>query len=100
MARMLGECLFWLGIIIAVGYAIAVGYVATGLSDAWGVADTVLVFAVPTITVAVGWAPRYVLGGHSIVTTGRVPTLEKAKAQFKSSWSSVREANNKEERQP
>jgi hypothetical protein len=60
--RMLGECLFWLGIIIAVGYAIAVGYVATGLSDAWGVADTVLVFAVPTITVVAGWASRYILG--------------------------------------
>jgi hypothetical protein len=100
MAARLGNVLFWLGIIIAVGYVIAVGCVAMGLYDAWGVAGTGLVFAVPTITVAVGWAPRYVLGGHSIVTNGRVPTLEKAKAQFKSSWSSVREANNKKERQP
>jgi hypothetical protein len=81
MAARLGNVLFWLGIIIAVGYVVAVGYVATALSDAWGVAGTLLVFAVPTITVAVGWAPRYILGGSF-----RVPTLEEAKARFKSSW--------------
>ena len=62
MVARLGNVLFWLGIIIAVGDVIAVGYVATGLSDAWGVADAVLVFAVPTITVATGWASRYILG--------------------------------------
>jgi cytosine/uracil/thiamine/allantoin permease len=77
MAARLGNVLFWLGIIIAVGYVLAVGYVATGLSEA----GTLLVFAVPTITVAVGWAPRYILGGSF-----RVPTLEEAKARFKSSW--------------
>ena len=31
---------------------------------------------------------------HGIVTNGRAPTLDEVKAQFKWSWSSVREANN------
>jgi len=34
-----------------------------------------------------------------IVTNGRVPTLDEAKAQFKSSWSSVREAREQKEQQ-
>ena len=43
---------------------------------------------------------EYVDPALHIDTNGRVPTLDKAKAQFKSSWSSVREANNQKERQP
>jgi hypothetical protein len=34
-----------------------------------------------------------------IVTNGRVPTLDEAKAQFKSRWSKVREAREQKERQ-
>jgi hypothetical protein len=34
---------------------------------------------------------------HAIVTNGRVPTLDEAKAQFKSSWSKVREAREQKE---
>ena len=32
---------------------------------------------------------EYVDPAHGIVTNGRVPTLDEAKAQFKSSWSKV-----------
>jgi hypothetical protein len=58
MAARLANVLFWLGVIVAVGY------VARVLFDAWGrdVADAVLIFAVSTITVAAGWASRYILG--------------------------------------
>ena len=35
-----------------------------------------------------------------ITTNGRVPTLEEAKAQFKSSWGRVREAYKQESQQP
>jgi hypothetical protein len=35
-----------------------------------------------------------------IVTNGRVPTLDEAKAQFKPSWSSVREHENERHKPP
>ena len=67
MAALLASFLFRLGITIAGGYVIAVGWVTMGLSDAWrrgdfDLADAVLVFAVPTITVAAAWASRHILG--------------------------------------
>jgi hypothetical protein len=40
---------------------------------------------------------EYVDPAHGIVTNGRVPTLDEAKAQFKSSWSKVHEAREQKE---
>jgi len=34
-----------------------------------------------------------------VTTNGRAPTLEEAKARFKSSWSKVRDANKQKEQQ-
>ena len=42
---------------------------------------------------------EYVDPGLGITTNGRAPTLEEAKARFKSTWSKVREAREQKEQQ-
>jgi len=66
MASRLGDVLFWLGIIIAIGWLV-LSYFAfstrpsgSGLRD---MAEVLTVFTIPVISLAVGWALRYILRG-------------------------------------
>lgn len=65
MASRLGDVLFWLGIIIAVGW-LALSYFALSTRSAgaeFGIVEALTVFTIPAISLAVGWALRYILRG-------------------------------------
>ena len=53
----------------------------------------------PQMSAGSGPLTEHVDPALGIVTNDRVPTLEEAKAQFKSSWSKARDANKQKERQ-
>jgi hypothetical protein len=65
MASRLGDVLFWLGIIIAIGWLVLSYFaLSTRPSGAeFGRAEFLTVFAIPAISLAVGWALRYILRG-------------------------------------
>jgi hypothetical protein len=65
MLARLGNVLFWLGIIIAVGW-LALSFFAFSTRRnpySFGVAEFLTIFAIPVISVATGWALRYILAG-------------------------------------
>jgi hypothetical protein len=64
MASRLGDVLFWLGIIIAAGWLV-LSYFAfsTRTGGEFGTAEALTVFTIPAISLAVGWALRYILRG-------------------------------------
>jgi hypothetical protein len=65
MASRLGDVLFWLGIIIAIGW-LALSYFAFSTSRSgggFGMVEVLTVFTIPAISLAVGWALRYILRG-------------------------------------
>jgi hypothetical protein len=65
MASRLGDVLFWLGIIIAIGWLVLSYFaLSTRPSGAeFGMAEVLTVFTIPAISLAVGWALRYILRG-------------------------------------
>jgi hypothetical protein len=66
MSARLGNVLFWLGIIIAVGWLLLSYYALTTRQSGpvfGDAADVFAVFAIPIVSVTVGWALRYILGG-------------------------------------
>jgi hypothetical protein len=64
MASRLGDVLFWLGIIIAIGWLV-LSYFAfsTRARGGFGTAEALTVFTIPAISLAIGWALRYILKG-------------------------------------
>jgi hypothetical protein len=67
MVARLGNVLFWLGVIIALGW-LALSYFGFSTRPSGGgirdVAEALTVFGIPTISIAVGWALRYILAGR------------------------------------
>jgi hypothetical protein len=65
MAARLGNILFWLGIIIAVGW-LALSYysLSTTGGHPFGAAEFLTVTVIPIISASVGWALRYILSGR------------------------------------
>ena len=65
MASRLGDVLFWLGIIIAVGWLVLSYFaLSTRPSGAeFGTVEALTVFTIPAISLALGWALRYILRG-------------------------------------
>jgi hypothetical protein len=66
MAARLGNILFWLGIIIAVGW-LALSYFAISTTPGghpFGAAEFLTVTVIPIISASVGWALRYILSGR------------------------------------
>ena len=62
MASRLGDVRFWLGIIIAIGWLV-LSYVAFPSGGGFGRAEVLTVVTIPAISLAVGWALRYILRG-------------------------------------
>ena len=64
MASRLGDVLFWLGIIIAAGWLVLSYFgFSTRTGGEFGTAEMLTVFTIPAISLAVGWALRYILRG-------------------------------------
>jgi uncharacterized membrane protein YhdT len=64
MASRLGDVLFWLGIIIAVGWLVLSYFaLSTRSSGGFGTVEALTVFTIPAISLALGWALRYILRG-------------------------------------
>jgi hypothetical protein len=65
MLERLGNVLFWVGIIIAIGW-LAFSYVALSTREGQhplDVADLLTVIVIPILSVAIGWTLRYILAG-------------------------------------
>jgi hypothetical protein len=70
MSARLGNVLFWLGIIIAVGWLLLSYYALTTRQSGpvfGDAADVFAVFAIPIVSVTVGWALRYIFGGNRAI---------------------------------
>ena len=65
MASRLGDVLFWPGIIIAIGWLVfSYSALSTRPSGAGiGMDEVLIAFTIPAISLAVGWALRYILRG-------------------------------------
>jgi hypothetical protein len=65
MASRLGDVLFWLGIIIAVGWLVLSYFAFSTMPSGgeFGTAEALTVFTIPAISLALGWALRYILRG-------------------------------------
>jgi hypothetical protein len=67
MAARLGNILFWLGIIIAVGWLVLSYFALASRPSGRRVrdlADALTVFSIPVVSFAVGWALRCILSGR------------------------------------
>jgi len=66
-ARKLGNVLFWLGIIIAVGWLamVASNVLFSGPPERWEGAHTAVTIIPPIVALGVGWVLRYILAGQT-----------------------------------
>lgn len=65
MRAILGNVLFWLGVIIAAGWLLLswFGYATVGGSAKFGFSDFVIIVVIPAAIVSMGWTLRYILAG-------------------------------------
>jgi hypothetical protein len=65
MQERLGNVIFWIGIIIAVGWLVLsyFGYASEPRQAPLDGADIFAITIVPVLSVGIGWALRYILGG-------------------------------------
>jgi hypothetical protein len=65
MRAKLGNVLFWLGIIIAVGWLLLswFGYSTIAGSRKFDISDFLIIAVIPALIVSMGWALRYILAG-------------------------------------
>jgi hypothetical protein len=65
MRAILGNVLFWLGIIIAAGWLLLswFGYSTIASGHAFDITDFLVLVVIPAISISVGWALRHILAG-------------------------------------
>jgi hypothetical protein len=63
MKAVLGNILFWLGILIAAGWLLFswFGYATIGGSAKFDISDVVILVVIPALIISMGWALRYIL---------------------------------------